>query len=74
MSDTNRTEAAGKVVGDFQAIGDAARQTGNKPGRRAQTPSIRHVTWRKKRNLVPPQRWAQLVSRPVPWLRRERPA
>ena len=28
MSDTNRTEAAGKVAGDFQAIGDAARQTG----------------------------------------------
>jgi hypothetical protein len=28
MSDTNRTEAVGKVAGDFQAIGDAARQTG----------------------------------------------
>jgi hypothetical protein len=28
MSDTNKTEAAGKVVEDFQAIGDAARQTG----------------------------------------------
>ena len=28
MSDTNRTEAASNVVGDFQAIGDAAMQTG----------------------------------------------
>jgi hypothetical protein len=28
MSDTNRTEAIGKIAGDFQAIGDAARQTG----------------------------------------------
>ncbi len=28
MSDTMKTDAAGKVLGDFQAIGDAARQTG----------------------------------------------
>ncbi len=28
MSDTNRAESVGKVAGDFQAIGDAARQTG----------------------------------------------
>ena len=28
MSDANKTEAAGKVLQDFQAIGDAARQTG----------------------------------------------
>jgi hypothetical protein len=28
MSDANRTEAVGKVAGDFQALGDAARQTG----------------------------------------------
>lgn len=28
MSDTNKPEVAGKVLGDFQAMGNAARQTG----------------------------------------------
>ena len=28
MSDTTNTDAAGKVLGDFQAVGEAARQTG----------------------------------------------
>ncbi|HEX2943958.1 MAG TPA: hypothetical protein VHO91_23075 [Rhodopila sp.] len=42
MSESNKPEAAGKVLGDFQNIGDAARQTGQQ-ARQAGAQAVDHA-------------------------------